>query len=398
MKKSILYVLHEGKAGGVYLNVSDIIKNLDDNFEPFLLFSERYELLLYKYQDDDLELISTYSKDLWNIKEFTNTWLSYVYFDVLLKNNIDIVHINHLINHSFDLPEIAHKLGVKVVLTFHDYYLMCPYYTLIDEKQRYCGGICSDNNLNCYTPKAIKNINSKKIMKTWRKNVLEMFSYVDYFIAPSHFTKNLFLSIYTDRTIINEENFIVIEHGGDYPVLKENINEIPSKNKKIKVLFPANYLNFLKGSHLIKEIKECDKEDKLEFYYMGHVEEYLEEYGKSYGVYEREDFQKIVKKIKPSFIGIFSICPETFCFTLSESWSCGIPLLGTNVGVIQERIENKDGGWIIDYTNPQKAYNKILEIAENKEEYLSKQANVKKIKLKNTKEMTFSYMQVYTLL
>lgn len=398
MKKSILYVLHEGKAGGVFHNVHDIISNLTDNFESYLLFSERHELQLYKYEDDELQMIQKYSKDMWNFKDFKSSWLSYVYFDVLLKNNIDIVHINHLINHSLDLPEIAHLLGIKVVLTFHDYYFMCPYYTLINEKQEYCAGKCPDNNLNCYNPNIVKNINSKKIIDSWRKNINDMFSYVDYFIAPSIFTKNLFLSIYGDRSKINENNFLVIEHGGDYPELTEEIFEFPSESEKIKILFPANYLSFLKGSNLIKQIKKYDKNNLLDFYFMGHVDESLEKYGKSYGTYKREDFQKIVKEIKPSFIGIFSICPETFCYTLSESWSCGIPLIGTNIGVIQERIKLNDGGWIIDYTNPKKAYETILDLAKNKEEYSTKQKNVKNIYLRNTKEMTENYIELYNLL
>lgn len=395
--KRILYVLHSGKAGGVYLNVLDIIKNLDaEKFETYLLFSETHELLLYKY-NNQLELIRSYSKSQWDITEFNNSWLSYVYYDILIKEKIDIVHINHFINHSFDMPSIAKSLGIKVVITFHDYYLLCPFYTLIDENNEYCGGNCKNNNINCYKPSIIHNINSKQFINTWRQKVNKMFSDVDYFIAPSNFTKNIFLSFYKDRNIINEDNLIVIEHGGDYPDIK-SLHEVPSKNKPIKILFPANYLNLLKGSNLIKEIKKCDVDNKLDFYFMGHVEEDLEKYGKSYGVYERNDFQKIVGEIKPSFIGIFSICPETFCFTLSESWSCGIPILGTNIGVINERITNNDGGWIIDYKNPEKSYNMILKIASDKKEYKNKLRNVKKINLKNTKEMTYRYYQLYNML
>jgi len=395
--KRILYVLHEGKAGGVYLNVLDIIKNLDNNYESFLLFSEKNELLLYKY-NNQLNLIKSYSKNQWDITEFNNSWLSYVYFDVLLKHKIDIVHINHLINHSFDIPPIAKSLGIKVLVTFHDYYFLCPFYTLIDEKYKYCRGKCKNNSYNCYKPNIIPDINSKHIIRTWREKVNELFSYVDYFIAPSQFTKKIFLEFYTDRNIINKDNILVIEHGGDYPNIKKPLNEVPSEYKPIKILFPANYLNLLKGSDLIKKIKKYDTDNKLEFYFMGHIEDNLEKYGTYYGVYERKDFQKIVGKIKPSFIGIFSISPETFCYTLSESWSCGIPILGTNIGVINERITNNDGGWILDYENPQKSYNMILKIAYNKNEYKKKVQNVKNIDLKNTEEMANRYAQLYNIL
>lgn len=394
MVKSILYVLHEGKAGGAYLNVMDILKNLSDDFNSYVLFSERNILQLYKYEKN-LKLIKTYTKDLWNIREFHNSWLNYVYFDVLLKYDIDIVHINHLINHSLDLPISAKKLDKKVIISVHDYYLICPYYTLINEKNQYCEGKCSKNNINCYNPNITKSINSKKIINTWRKEIMKMMEYVDFFITPSLFTKKLLLSIYTK---LDENNIRVIEHGGDYPKIFEDYNEIPSTNKKIKILFPANYLNLLKGSNFIKEIKKCDTKNRLEFYFMGHVNKDLEKYGKNYGTYLREDFQSIVKKIKPSFIGIFSICPETFCYTLSESISCEIPILGTNVGVIQERIKRYNIGWILDYKKPLEAYEKIIEISNNKNEYLSKKENTKHIQLSNTNEMTKKYMELYNFL
>ena len=52
---------------------------------------------------------------------------------------------------------------------------------------------------------------------------------------------------------------------------------------------------------------------------MGTIYDDLKEKGIYHGIYKREDFCKIVNKIKPSFIGIFSIWPETYCHTLSEA-------------------------------------------------------------------------------
>ncbi|MDD3984506.1 MAG: hypothetical protein PHY59_01120 [Methanobacterium sp.] len=52
----------------------------------------------------------------------------------------------------------------------------------------------------------------------------------------------------------------------------------------------------------------------------------------------------MVNKIKPSFIGIFSICPETYSHTLTEAWTCGIPVLATEIGALKERIIKNGGG------------------------------------------------------
>ena len=78
-----------------------------------------------------------------------------------------------------------------------------------------------------------------------------------------------------------------------------------------------------------------------------------------------------------------------------KKWSCGIPVIGSNIGVVRDRILKNGGGWVIDINNPKKTYNKILEIANNPEEYSKKQNNVSNIHLRNTKEMSEFYLNIY---
>lgn len=411
--KKILYVLHSGVTGGTFLTNRDLMKHVSKKYDVYLLGAENDYFALFKYSNNNLKLIKKYQRAInlntsidgsikchskWSVKEFHNSWLSFIYFDILDSYNIDIVHIRHLINHSFDLPQIAKKLNIPVVLSMHDFYFICPFYALLDENNNYCGGICSNNFKNCYMLlKSLNDINSKKFISLWRKNVIKLFSYVDYFVTTSDVVKNLFLSIYTNRNIIDEDNFKVIEHGRDFPKLNKNYFDIPSKENPIKILCPANHLNIMKGSELIKNIKREDVDDLIEFHFLGNCHDNIEEYGINHGIFERDEFHKKVEEIRPSFVGIFSIWPETFCHTITEAWSCGIPVIGTNIGVIQDRILKNNGGWIVNKDNPKEAYWKILSIVEN-EDYLDCVNNIKDISLKNTKSMAIEYIQIYNVL
>ena len=393
--KKILYVLHSGVTGGTFLTNKDLMKNVSKDFEVFLLGAENDFFRLYKY-DGDLNIVRDYPRYLdlnvsfngvnkdyhkWSAKEFHNSWLSYIYFDILNNYQIDLVHIRHLINHSFDLPQVAKKLGIPVVLSMHDFYFICPFYVLLDENNTYCAGNCSKNHDNCYCPmNSLKNINSKKFIKTWRKNVLDMFSHIDYFITTSTFVKNLFLSIYSEKFIINDNNFKVIEHGRDFPKLIKDCYEIPSKEKPVKILCPANHLNIMKGSEIIKKIKKEDYNDLIEFHFLGNCHDDIEKYGIAHGTFERDEFYKKVAEIQPSFIGIFSIWPETFCHTLTEAWSCHIPVIGTNID------------------NPNEIFILINYLTKNHDEYLSKVAKIKDMTLESTKLMSDKYIQIYNIL
>ena len=409
--KKILYVLHSGVTGGTFLTNKDLMKHVASDFEVLLLGAENDFFRVYKYADNELSVIKDYPRYLnlnvpiegsnidyrkWSSKEFHNSWLSFIYFDILTSYKIDLVHIRHLINHSFDLPYVAKKLGIPVVLSMHDFYFICPFYVLLDENNNYCEGVCNNDDKNCYCPmNSLRDINSKEFIEEWRENVLKMFKHVDYFITTSNFVKKLFLSICSERSIINEDNFEVIEHGRDFPRLKKDYFEIPSKNKSVKILCPANHLNIMKGSEIIKQIKKEDKNNLIEFHFLGNCHDGVEEFGISHGTFERDDFYKKVDEIRPSFIGIFSIWPETFCHTLTEAWSCGIPVIGLNIGVIEDRILKNDGGWIIDIKNPSDIFDLIMKLINNKNEYLYKVKNIKALKLKNTREMSREYIQIY---
>lgn len=394
--------------GGTFLTTLDLISNLGKDYEPFVLGAENDSLKLYSYSNGSLNLIKNYPRNFrlrrsrndtenlinkWSAKEFHNSWLTHIYFKILMENNIDVVHIMHLINHSFDLPQVANKLNIPVMLSIHDFYFICPFYTLLDENNNYCKGICRDNNENCFMPWHIfDDINSKEIIPSWRKNVIEMLYYIDYIIAPSEIIKNVFSSVYGE---INQDKFVIIEHGRDFPAITKTYYELPSKNNPIKILCIANNLDVLKGSEVIKNIKREDDDDLIEFHFLGNCEESLSEYGIPHGRYERKDFYSKVLEIKPSFIGIFSIWPESFCHTLTESWSCHIPVIGSNIGVIEDRILKNNGGWIIDIHDSKKSYELILNIAYDLKEYCNVVKHLKVMNFKTISQMVDDYIELY---
>ena len=320
--KKILYVLHSGVTGGTFLTNKDLMKNLEDEFQIYLLGGEKESLRLYEYCNGELKLIKEYVRrirlnvpiesdepnNLWSAKDFHNSWLTYLYFKILIDFDIDIIHIRHLINHSFDLPYVAKKLDIPVILSFHDFYFICPFYTLLDENINYCEGKCGNNHENCYVPMdSLEDINSKEIIDVWREEVYKMCLNIDYFVTTSQIVKNLFLEVYSSYNLFYEDNFKIIEHGRDFPKIKKELYEKPSKNKPIKILCPANHLNVMKGSEIIKNIKKEDEQNLLEFHFLGNCHDNIEKFGINHGTFQRDKFYKKVDEIRPSYIGIFSI-------------------------------------------------------------------------------------------
>ena len=42
-----------------------------------------------------------------------------------------------------------------------------------------------------------------------------------------------------------------------------------------------------------------------------------------------------------------SACPETFCFTLSEAWAAGMPVVVPPIGALAERVAGTGAGWVL---------------------------------------------------
>ena len=393
-KRRILYVMHDG-SGGTRLTSEDLMKIVSEKLECYFLTSNQEKLRLFKFENSKLNLIETYTvKKCFVEDEFLKEYRN-AYFNILIKYCIDIVHIRHLIKHTFDLPYVAKKLEIPVVLSFYDFYFICPCYTLLNEEHNYCGGVCSNinSNKNCFIQ--LKNFNKldnpKKFLATWRKRVELLFSNIDLFITTSDYVKNKFTEIYPS---LNCDNFKVIEQGSDYIKSYETCFEVPDIRKPIKILFIGN-ISLHKGEEFIKKLYDFDKNSMLEIHFLGDTDKDLKNIGIHHGTYDKKDLPKLLNEIKPSFIGIFSIWPETYCHTLTEAWFYQIPVLSFDIGVVGKRMRENNGGFFIDCNNVRKAFDEIIRISKNKNEYLKIQKDLKNIQFKSSRVMAKEYLKEY---
>lgn len=203
------------------------------------------------------------------------------------------------------------------------------------------------------------------------------------------FTKNMYLEHYPS---LKDSDIEVIEYGRD---LKRyyDLNSIPDPNN-VKILILGAFLPH-KGSLFIKELKKVDIDNKLELHFLGFASDELKEIGISHGEYERDEFIRYIEEIKPSFTGLFSICPETYSHTLTESISVGVPVIASGLGSLRDRIERSDCGWLIDTNDVEGTYQRILEIASDKEDYEKVKRQIDTLKLKSSAEMGAEYKELY---
>lgn len=397
-KKRILYVLHDG-AGGTPNTNKDLMSYVESEYDCFVLISNRKKLSLFQYKDSLFNLLKSWDLEReWNITETTTRDdFKEIYLEVLVQWNISLVHIRHLLAHTFDIAYLANKSGKKVLLSFHDFYFVCPTIHLLDNNHVYCSGLCTEGLGVCSPPSswiAAPPDLKHNWVYIWRGMVDDLLKICDAFITTSQSTKDVYLKTYP--SLVNRD-FRIIEHGREDIINTEQKNDFysePSTGKPIKILVPGN-IGVNKGAEFIQELKKIDRENKLEIHFLGNVQSTLKEYGVDHGTYKRHEFYERVKEIKPTFIGIFSIWPETYCHTLTEAWQCGVPVLASKIGTIEERINNTGCGWFIDFNNPQESYRRILNLSEDLVEYRRMIEQLKHVEIRTAEEMSRDYIDLY---
>ncbi len=112
--------------------------------------------------------------------------------------------------------------------------------------------------------------------------------------------------------------------------------------------------------------------------------------------YKKEELPQLLSDNEIDVVCIPPVWPETFCYTVSEAWMNGIPVLGTDIGAVGERIRKTGGGWLVSSdAMPEEVLELLHRIKNDPEDYAQKKAAVAQIKLKSVAEMCGEYRALY---
>lgn len=215
-KKNILYVLHMDfrtdavdNIGGTQFHVKDLVEHARRENNVFVLARDGQMLRLTAYFNEEQMTFSFPVGKKPEFQSFRSEALAQAYRTVLTAFSIDIVHVHHISGLSFDIITVAKELGIRLILTLHDYYYVCPGVKLLENGSTYCHGQgkdcagCMHNQLG-YAP-------GVNLLPRWQETCRQMLQQCDVLIAPSHAAKEVYASVYPELA----ERIRVIYHGMD---------------------------------------------------------------------------------------------------------------------------------------------------------------------------------------
>lgn len=274
-------------------------------------------------------------------------------FGVLSEFKINEIFLNSLVSYSNVQKTIQHieilkeKTKAKVILPIHDFFPICPSYTLLNEKMEYCGvpsdfkvcENCLKNNKNEF-----KIFEKEENIENWRKSWNKINDLSDDIICFSNSSKDIFLKAYSN----GDKKIKVIPH--DISGRYEKIYNPNIKNDKT-IIGVLGGINEAKGANIIKDLINYIDSNKLnvKIVVIGQISIPINSDSfEVTGRYDKKDLPDIVKKLNINKFLIPSIWPETFSYTTDEIIQMGYPLIVFNLGAPSERVKNYELGKVVE--------------------------------------------------
>lgn len=363
----VLFVISTGSGGTPYTN-RDLMAALADRYEPWLLTSNARELALFRVAAGpdglDVRVACAALPEPMTLVEHRSRDYDRIVARWLVQHAIELVHVRHLAWHSMDLPAVAQGLGIPVVLSFHDFYSVCPTIKLLDETMTYCGGRCTATAGDCrpelWRPAVMPPLKGRWVVE-WRRRFAEMFACCDAFVTTDESARATLLDAFPS---LAGRRFEVIAHGRDFARFEPPARHT-SPLQRLTILVPGN-ISPAKGRDVIEALALRDTEGRLAFYVAGDVHPPLMgERIVCHGPYRRDELGSIAAASGAQIGAVFSIWSETYCHTLTEMWAAGLPVAGFDFGAVGERIRRSGAGWILPHADIDALYRRLVAVADD---------------------------------
>lgn len=250
----------------------------------------------------------------------------------------NLVHVNHLIGFTPAVLPLARRAGARVVLTLHDYFVLCDSWNLLDAQQHFCA-IDSFYDHRCVACMAARRPEVVAADPLQRRVVMaEALAHIHQLIVPSVAAETQLRRVFPHLPAA-----AVVE-----PAPSGLVSTLPpAQGDELVVLLPGN-LAANKGYHDFRRILQ--QVDLLElpvrFRVLGRVDGWIRRQLAAHprvelaGFYKPDDF---AERAAGCDLALFlSPWPETYCITFDEWARAGRACFFVAIGALAEPHRHRD--------------------------------------------------------
>jgi GT2 family glycosyltransferase len=342
-RPGVLHVLH-GKGGGTEHHVHDLVRSIPGHRHYVLIvLGDRWEVEDIGDSDDGSPIRYCFER------KTDELWASYLH-EIAAAFAIKFVHVHHLSGARIGLLTALAGAGVPYGFTAHDFHLACPTITLMDGTDRYCGGETHPEACRrCLSAQAgLREVN----LSDWRTQHAELLAGAQFMLAPSQSAADLLARYYPLHavSVVPHDKPDVTRHD----VAIEPKFELPDDG--IATVGVLGAIGPVKGARRFERLVALTRQLKLPLRWVliGYLDrQYLPVQDEDrvmtiHGPYRPAEIPALFDHYRVRITVFPSAGPETFSYTLTESFAARRPALVPPIGALGERVAASGGGWLMD--------------------------------------------------
>jgi glycosyltransferase involved in cell wall biosynthesis len=266
------------------------------------------------------------------------------------------MEVHNLLGHHHAVLQLADRLGIPYDVHVHDYGWLCPRVTLVGALRRYCGEPEATASCEACIAEAGTKIGEEIGVAALRARSAIELGGARRVVAPSADT------IARLRRYFPALAPVLSPHTDDdaLPPRAPVQAETPRRVGVVGGIGPEKGYDVLLAC-----ARDAAKRGlALTFVVIGHTpdDEALMNTGRVFvtGPYEEADAVEEIRAQRLHLGFLPSVWPETWCYTLGETWQAGFDVVVFDIGALQERVRRTGRGWVLPLGLPIQAINNAL--------------------------------------
>jgi len=253
----------------------------------------------------------------------------------------------------------AEHPGMRLTVTAHDYFSVCPSFVLLNDQGRYCGipDIAECNRCLPRHRASYVTLSPPTTITPWRASWGRCLAAADEVRCFSGSTRSLILR---GHPRLDPARVTVVPH---------RVGFHPSRLPRVRhsdplVIGVVGHISEQKGALIVKDVvSRIERElPASRLVVIGTLDvastsKHLE----VTGPYERERLVDLIESRGINMILFPSICPETFSYVIEEAMLLRLPIVAFDLGAPGERLRGYDLGRLCDTVDAGSAFNAMLE-------------------------------------
>jgi len=334
LRPRLLYLVHQyGELTGVSLHTEMLVRELAETYEisvawPVSEIPGHPGLwgLRFRPANGDERIIVT-APPSWPVTAFREPTVEAALQEILNWSAPDIIHIQHFLNWPLGTLDRAVESGAKVVVSFHDHYVLSPQYALAG----------FETHDEVITPEYSRRVFGRDLSRHLverREFLRRSLERVSVRVAVSPYIEAKLQAVFP----------------GEYRQIEYGIRPFQPLSRRPSARLRFGYLGQrvpMKGWDVLVRAfaRVHDRFPDTELHcFCNAPDDGAAPNGVTFhGAYQPPDIASICQQFD---IGVVpSVFAETYCMVLSELWLGGVPVIASEIGALRDRVVDGLNGW-----------------------------------------------------